>query len=171
MVRRGELQFSGRHPGCFRPFLAKHHQPLSTRNSLLEPSRSTGCRIHSLHNRSSLAHSPHHSTSTPSGPRSTPSCTPSAPRPGHQGRPCIAAERPSEDPSSSPQCSLLNCSLSKWKYCEGKEKTGASYNERRLMMIIVSLKKCVAGTDLSNQNEKECKMEIFSDTDDICNGD
>jgi len=38
-------------------------------------------------------------------------------------------------------------------------------------MIIVSLKKCVAGTDLSNQNEKECKMEIFSDTDDICNGD
>ena len=39
------------------------------------------------------------------------------------------------------------------------------------MMIIVSLKKCVAGTDLSNQNEKECKMERFSDTDDIYNGD
>ena len=51
------------------------------------------------------------------------------------------------------------------------EKTGATSNERRLMMIIVSLKKCVAGTDLSNQNEKECKMERFSDTDDIYNGD
>ena len=93
----GNILSANSHPGWLRPFLAKHHPPLSTHNSLLEPGKRpsdwfhnwkfkrvhvncwpitikinncwppwlvTGCRIHSLHNRSSLAHSPHHSIST-----------------------------------------------------------------------------------------------------------
>ena len=234
------------HPDCFRPFLAKHHPPLSTRNSLLEPGKRpsnlfhnwkfkrvhvncwpikikinncqppwlvTGCRIHSLHNRSSLAHSPHHSTSTGSEESGSEYSSSEAfclridienillrlridiekillrlrvfkthllldlvPHPLVRRLRLVQAIRAVPVLLQSVRQRTLQVLLNapcSFAHCQSGSTVRKRKNWRQLQWkeIDFSFKKCVAWTDVSNQNEKECKMEGFSDTDDFYNGD